>query len=330
MGGGQRLRGARARRLATSATGRSRPATSRPTPSTRPRRSGSGRRSTTTGSSSRRSRTTTTTSRGPAERESYHAHLRACIDAAAALGGVPSGRSSGATRTQRRGEPERGRARLPTARRLRRRARRAPDDRELRDGGLADPDGYPGNLAYSPELWEWMFSLGLLPELRPVAPALARDRPGRGAAPYVDQRRACARQGRRDLPGRAQPLRLLRADVDARGRSVGHGLVAVPDPGLGQVDFRATSTRSTRAGSTASSRSSTRTRSGAARRSWSRPACGSPTTTSGLVVRVTKVLEVRNLVKEFPGVKALQGVDLDVLEARCTACSARTAPASRR
>lgn len=23
------------------------------------------------------------------------------------------------------------------------------------------PDGYPGNLAYSPELWEWMFSLGL-------------------------------------------------------------------------------------------------------------------------------------------------------------------------
>jgi ribose transport system ATP-binding protein len=30
---------------------------------------------------------------------------------------------------------------------------------------------------------------------------------------------------------------------------------------------------------------------------------------------VTKVLEVRNLVKEFPGVKALQGVDLDVLEA---------------
>ena len=30
---------------------------------------------------------------------------------------------------------------------------------------------------------------------------------------------------------------------------------------------------------------------------------------------MTKVLEVRNLVKEFPGVKALQGVDLDVLEA---------------
>src|ERR1700733_10781276 len=23
------------------------------------------------------------------------------------------------------------------------------------------PDGYPGNLAYCPELWEWMFSLGL-------------------------------------------------------------------------------------------------------------------------------------------------------------------------
>ena len=23
------------------------------------------------------------------------------------------------------------------------------------------PDGYPGNLAYSPELWDWMFGLGL-------------------------------------------------------------------------------------------------------------------------------------------------------------------------
>ena len=22
------------------------------------------------------------------------------------------------------------------------------------------PDGYPANLGYSPELWEWMFSLG--------------------------------------------------------------------------------------------------------------------------------------------------------------------------
>ena len=30
---------------------------------------------------------------------------------------------------------------------------------------------------------------------------------------------------------------------------------------------------------------------------------------------MTKILEIRNLVKEFPGVKALQGVDLDVLEA---------------
>ena len=30
---------------------------------------------------------------------------------------------------------------------------------------------------------------------------------------------------------------------------------------------------------------------------------------------MTKVLEIRDLVKEFPGVKALQGVDLDVLEA---------------
>ena len=90
---------------------------------------------------------------------------------------------------------------------------------------------------------------------------------------------------------------------------MGHGLVAVPDPrSRRRSTSAATSTRSTRAASTASCRSSTRTRSGAARPSWSRRACASPTTTSaGLVVRMTKVLEVRNLVKEFPGVKALAG-----------------------
>ena len=57
-----------------------------------PRPSGSARRSTRTVSCSPRSRTTTTTSRPtlPSARR-YHAHLRACIDAAAALGGVPVG-----------------------------------------------------------------------------------------------------------------------------------------------------------------------------------------------------------------------------------------------
>ena len=63
----------------------------------------------------------------PPTREAIHAHLRACIDAAAdARRRARSARSSAATPAQvGRREPARGRARLPAARRLRRRARRA-------------------------------------------------------------------------------------------------------------------------------------------------------------------------------------------------------------
>ena len=62
----------------------------------------------------------------PAEREAIHAHVRACIDAAAALGGVPVGtfigRDPGRSVAENLREAE---TRLPAARRLRRRARRA-------------------------------------------------------------------------------------------------------------------------------------------------------------------------------------------------------------
>ncbi len=44
---------------------------------------------------------------------------------------------------------------------------------------------------------------------------------------------------------------------------------------------------------------------------------------------VATVIEVRGLVKEYLGVRALQGVDFESARARCTACSVRTAPASR-
>ena len=46
--------------------------------------------------------------------------------------------------------------------------------------------------------------------------------------------------------------------------------------------------------------------------------------------RATPLLTMSGIVKEFPGVRALDGVDLEVRPARCTACSARTAPASPR
>ena len=124
---------------------------------------------------SRRSPTTTTTCTPtrPSARRSTPTCAR-CIDAAAALGGVARRHVHRPRPGPQRGrEPARGRAGLPAARRLRRRARREADDRELRDGGLA-----PRRLPRQPRLLARAVGVDVrarpLPQLRPVAPALAR------------------------------------------------------------------------------------------------------------------------------------------------------------
>ncbi|MFC8045233.1 sugar phosphate isomerase/epimerase family protein [Nocardia sp. NPDC057353] len=97
----------------------------------------------------------------PAERDRVHRHLRACIDAATALG-VPR------VTTFVGRDPTR-----PVADSLRLAEKCLPPlVRYAAERGvrlLAEncpmegwhPDGYPGNLAYSPELWDWMAELGL-------------------------------------------------------------------------------------------------------------------------------------------------------------------------
>jgi sugar phosphate isomerase/epimerase len=49
------------------------------------------------------------------------------------------------------------------------------------------PDGYPGNLAYSPELWEWMFSLGLYLNFDPSHLVWMGIDPVTALRPYVDK-----------------------------------------------------------------------------------------------------------------------------------------------
>ena len=49
------------------------------------------------------------------------------------------------------------------------------------------PDGYPGNLAYSPELWEWMFSLGLYSTDDPSHLCWIGVDPVKAVRPYVDK-----------------------------------------------------------------------------------------------------------------------------------------------
>ena len=49
------------------------------------------------------------------------------------------------------------------------------------------PDGYPGNLAYSPELWEWMFSLGLYLNYDPSHLLWLGIDPVTALKPYIDR-----------------------------------------------------------------------------------------------------------------------------------------------
>jgi sugar phosphate isomerase/epimerase len=96
----------------------------------------------------------------PAERDRIHRHLRACIDAAAILGVRHVTTFIGRDVT------------LPVADNLRLAEQHLPPlARYAADRGvklLAEncpmegwhPDGYPANLAYSPELWDWMAGLG--------------------------------------------------------------------------------------------------------------------------------------------------------------------------
>lgn len=94
-------------------------------------------------------------------RAQIHAHLRHTIDAAAALGVPYVGTFIGR-------DPARS---VPQNMRIAERILPAlVDYAGERDVKLMiencvmegwHPDGYPGNIAYSPELWEWMFTLGL-------------------------------------------------------------------------------------------------------------------------------------------------------------------------
>jgi sugar phosphate isomerase/epimerase len=97
----------------------------------------------------------------PAEREAIHTHLRACIDTAAELDGVPVGtfigRDPGRSVAENLREAEG--VFPPLVDYAAQRGVRLMIENCVMEGW--HPDGYPGNLAYSPELWEWMFDLGL-------------------------------------------------------------------------------------------------------------------------------------------------------------------------
>ena len=98
------------------------------------------------------------------------------------------------------------------------------------------PDGYPGNLAYSPELWEWMFDLGLYLNYDPSHLVWMGIDPVEALRPYVDR-----------IPhAQAKDIQI---DPAARNRYGWPGKAVARDdpwdvgwwryrvPGLGQVDW---------------------------------------------------------------------------------------------
>lgn len=123
----------------------------------------------------------------PGEREAAHLHLRRCIDAAAELGGVPVGtfigRDPGRTVSENLHQAERAMA--PLVDYAGERGVRLMIENCVMEGW--HPDGAPGNLAYSPELWEWMFGLGLYLNYDPSHLLWLGIDPVAALRPYVDR-----------------------------------------------------------------------------------------------------------------------------------------------
>lgn len=173
----------------------------------------------------------------PQERAAINRHVLACIDAAALLG-VPSvgtfvGRDPNRTVAENLKDAE---------------GVFAPLVAYANDHGVRiiiencvmegwHPDGYPGNLAYSPELWEWMFGLGLYLNYDPSHLIWMGIDPIEAVRPYVDRvEHAQAkdiqvfteRRNRYGYPGKAV----------ARGNPWDVGWWRYRVPGLGDVDWR--------------------------------------------------------------------------------------------
>ncbi len=171
-----------------------------------------------------------------AERASVNAHVLRCIDAAADLGcatvGTFVGRHPGRSVRENLADAEAVFA--PLVDRAGERGVKLIIENCVMEGW--HPDGYPGNLAYSPELWEWMFSLGLYLNYDPSHLVWIGVDPVAAVRPYLDR-----------IPhAQAKDIELFPADRDRYGFfgkaaerhdpwDVGWWRYRVP--GLGQVDW---------------------------------------------------------------------------------------------
>jgi sugar phosphate isomerase/epimerase len=123
----------------------------------------------------------------PAEWAAINKHVAACIDAAALLGVPTVGTFVGRDPTKSVAENLREAEKLfpPLVDRAGEKGVKIVIENCVMEGW--HPDGYPGNLAYSPELWEWMFSLGLYLNFDPSHLMWMGIDPVAALRPYVDR-----------------------------------------------------------------------------------------------------------------------------------------------
>jgi len=174
----------------------------------------------------------------PGRREQIHAHLKQVIDAAAALDVACVGTFVGRDWTQ------------PVAHSLREAEKIFPElveyagERGVRviiENCVMEgwhPDGYPGNLAYSPELWEWMFSLGLYLNWDPSHLTSIGIDPVKTIAPYADRIVHAQAKDAEILPGAIDRYGLFGKAVE-RDDPWDNGWWRYRVPGRGQVDWNA-------------------------------------------------------------------------------------------
>ena len=121
------------------------------------------------------------------ERKAINTHVLSCIDAAALLGCPTVGTFIGRDWTKSVADNLREAAEVfkPLVERAGERDVKLIIENCVMEGW--HPDGYPGNLAYSPELWEWMFSLGLYLNYDPSHLVWMGIDPVEAVKPYIDK-----------------------------------------------------------------------------------------------------------------------------------------------
>jgi sugar phosphate isomerase/epimerase len=172
----------------------------------------------------------------PVERQAINDHVLALVDAAALLGcptvGTFIGRDPGRTVSENLRMADKVFA--PLVARAGERGVKLVIENCVMEGW--HPDGYPGNLAYSPELWEWMFSLGLYLNYDPSHLLWMGIDPVAAVQPYVDKVAHAQAKDAQIFPDRRNRYGYPGIAVDRKDPwDVGWWRYRVP--GLGEVDW---------------------------------------------------------------------------------------------